>query len=68
MAGLNYGNSFRQTKRRDKTEQTVEGVSFGEIIKNWIVRIKINNRLSSIGAYDTKEEADNVYAVLKNGT
>jgi len=31
MAGLNYGNSFRKTKRRDKTEQTVEGVSFGEI-------------------------------------
>lgn len=45
MAGLNYGNSFRQTK--DKSEQSVEGVSYGEIIKKWIVRIKINNRLSS---------------------
>ena len=68
MAGLNYGNSFRQTKRRDKSEQSVEGVSYGEIIKKWIVRIKINNRLSSIGAYDTKEEADNVFSVRKNGT
>jgi hypothetical protein len=68
MAGLNYGNSFRRTKRRDKSEQSVEGVSYGEIIKKWIVRIKINNRLSSIGAYDTKEEADNVFSVRKNGT
>ena len=61
MSGLNYGNSYRQTKRKNKFNQCVEGVSYAEIIKKWLVRININNKLSSIGAYNTKKEAEKIY-------
>lgn len=56
MPGLNYGNSYRITKKI-KSWYNKEGVYYGEKIDKWVVRVKDGKGISSIGSYKTENEA-----------
>jgi len=57
MSGLNYG-----LKYRSKPKQLPEGVSFAEIIKKWVVRVRTKtSTLTTVAQFNTKVEAEEFY-------
>lgn len=61
MAGLNYGNSFKLSKKLP------EGVHYNERSKKWIVKLRMyKNIICTFGAYKTKEEAESIFLSHKN--
>lgn len=56
--GLNRGSSFHIKKTLP------EGVVWSDMAKKWIVRIKKNGRIYTMGGHADKEKAEEQYAIL----
>ena len=54
MAGLNLRNKYTLVKA---LESKKEGIFFANNCNKWLVRIKIKSNISTLGGFDTEDEA-----------